>query len=72
MVSCFQKAFVEGRQILAASLIANEKSRRCGMLCKLDVFGLGGFYSLVVFGHSPGYIPFVYSQYTFGQIYYFL
>ena len=43
MVSKAQGAFVEGRQILNAMLIANEaidsilKNDECGILCKLDI-----------------------------------
>ena len=43
VVSIFQNAYVEGRQILDAILISNEaidsmlKSNRVGELCKLDI-----------------------------------
>ena len=43
MVSKAQNAFVEGRQILDAALVANEtidlilKSNECAMMCKLDI-----------------------------------
>ncbi|RVW73706.1 hypothetical protein CK203_054992 [Vitis vinifera] len=43
VVSKFQNAFVEGRQILDAVLVANEainsmmKSNNCEVLCKLDI-----------------------------------
>ena len=43
VVSFSQNAFVEGRQILYASLVANEaidsilKRNSCGIVCKLDI-----------------------------------
>ena len=46
VASCSQNAFMEGRQILEASLIVNEaiksllKSNDCGLICKLDRFNL--------------------------------
>ena len=42
-MSCSRNAFMEGRQILNASLIANEaigsllKSNICGLICKFDI-----------------------------------
>lgn len=46
VASCSQNAFMEGRQILEASLIVNEaiksllKSNDCGLICKIDRFNL--------------------------------
>lgn len=43
VVSEFQKAFVEGRQIFYAMLIVNEaidsllKKKDCGLMCKFDI-----------------------------------
>lgn len=42
LVKKAQKAFVEGKQLLDASLIVNEiidsiKKKECGFLCKLDI-----------------------------------
>ena len=43
VVSAYQNAFIEGRQIIVASLIANElidhwrKKRMKGVVCKLDI-----------------------------------